>query len=107
VSGDERDSWFLLVQYRRKGKTTVTRFADSLQAVVAYNEAERKHKDRMHGPDPEIDVLLVGASSEAVVRARYPSYFTTGKSKVERVTKLLASLPPLPAHQMPGGHPGV
>lgn len=98
MPADERDTWFLLVQYRRAGKTSVTKFADPGQAVVAYNEAERKHKDKMHGPDPEVDVLLVGASSEAVVRKRYPSYFTTGKSRAERVTQLLAALPPVPAH---------
>jgi hypothetical protein len=98
VSPDEQDTWFLLVQYRRRGKTTVTKFAELPEAVVAYNEAERKHKDKMRGPDPEVDVLLVGASSEAVVRERYPSYFATGKSKAERVTKLLAALPPVPAH---------
>ncbi|MFD4191721.1 hypothetical protein [Amycolatopsis thermoflava] len=98
MSAEERDTWFLLVQYRRKGKTTVTKFAELPEAVIAYNEAERKHKDKMHGRDPEVDVLLVGASSEAVVRERYPSYFTTGRSKAERVTKLLAALPPVPAH---------
>jgi hypothetical protein len=98
MSVDEQDTWLLLVQYRRRGRTSVTEYANLPEAAIAYNEAERKHKDKMHGPDPEVDVLLVGASSEDVVRERYPSYFATGKSKSERVTKLLAGLPPVPAH---------
>jgi hypothetical protein len=95
---NETDTWFLLVQYRRRGKTAVTEFTELSEAADAYGEAERKHKNKMKGSDPEIDVLLVGASSLEVVKERYPSYFATGKSRSDRMHNLLAALPSVPAH---------
>lgn len=94
----DRDTWFLLVQYRRRGRTSVRTFDDINDAVVAYDEAEQRFKSELEGHDPEMDVLLVGASSLEVVKKRYPSYFTTEKSKSAKVHQLLNSLPTVPAH---------
>lgn len=94
----DTDAWFLLVQYKRAGRTAVTRFEDPTVAAEAYSEAERKHKDQLHGADRDVDVLLVGASSLDVVKNRYPSYFANARSRSAKVRKLLASLPPVPAH---------
>lgn len=95
--GIDTDTWFLLVQYRDQGRTEVTSFADAAEAAVAYGEAERQFKDKMRGSNPEMDVLLVGASSLDVVQERYPSYFTKAKSKIDKARELLASLPLVPA----------
>lgn len=94
----ETDTWFLLVQYRRRGRTDVKRFTDLDAAAVAYSEAEQRYKDKLQGIDPEMDVLLVGASSIEVVKERYPSYFTKAKSRSDKVNHLLAVLPAVPAH---------
>ncbi|GAB3283114.1 hypothetical protein [Parasphingorhabdus pacifica] len=91
------DTWFLLVQYRRCGETSVSSFNDADEAAAAYNEAEQYHQDKLKGPDAEMDVLLVGASSLDVVKRRYPSYFLSGRSKSAKVKHLLAALPAVPA----------
>lgn len=93
----DSDTWFLLVQFRRRGKTEVTEYADPQTAAAAYSEAERRYKDKLKGDNPSMDVLLVGASSIDVVKDRYPSYFTTAKSKADKIKDLLAGLPAVPA----------
>ncbi|GLY68270.1 hypothetical protein [Amycolatopsis taiwanensis] len=94
----EHDTWFLLVQYRRRGRTSVRTFDDINEAAAAYDEAEQRFESKLEGHDPEMDVLLVGASSLDVVKQRYPSYFTTEKSRSAKVHQLLNSLPAIPAH---------
>lgn len=93
----DSDTWFLLVQFRRAGRTKVTEYVDPQIAAAAYSEAERRYKDKMKGSDPEMDVLLVGASSLDVVKKRYPSYFTTATSRADKIKELLATLPAVPA----------
>ncbi|GAB3437748.1 hypothetical protein [Actinophytocola sediminis] len=92
------DTWFLLIQYKRAGRTDVQSFDDPAVAAAAYGDAERRYKDRIRGLDRTVDVLLVGASSLDVVKERYPSYFAREKSVSAKVRKLLDSLPPVPAH---------
>ncbi|PXY34987.1 hypothetical protein BAY59_05805 [Prauserella coralliicola] len=92
------DTWFLLVQYRREGRTEVTEFEDLTRAASAYSETERQYKDELTGSDPVMDVLLVGAESLDVVQERYPSYFIKAKSRSARLSRLLRALPPVPVH---------
>jgi hypothetical protein len=94
---DDVDTWFLLIQYRHRGETEVRTFRDSGSAAEAYGEAERKFKDKMRGSNPEMDVLLVGASSLDVVRRRYPSYFAQSKSKSDAAKRLLSGLVAVPS----------
>jgi hypothetical protein len=93
----DTDTWFLLVQHKRAGRTDVTTFDDPLVAAAAYGEAERRYEDKIRRGG-EVDVLLVGASSLDVVKERYPSYFANLKSRARKVQKLLADLPPVLAH---------
>jgi hypothetical protein len=93
----DTDTWFLLVQHERAGRTDVTEFEDLTTAAAAYSETERRYKDRFRGGRSGVDVLLVGASSIEVVKQRYPSYFSNLRSRSEKVRKLLASLPAVPA----------
>jgi hypothetical protein len=93
----DADTWFLLIQYKRAGRTDVTSFDDSALAAAAYGDAERRYEDKIHGVDRDVDVLLVGASSLDVVKERYPSYFANEKSLSAKVRKLLDGLPPVPA----------
>ncbi|WP_007025192.1 hypothetical protein [Saccharomonospora iraqiensis] len=92
------DTWFLLVQYRHQGKTDVTEFRDITHAANAYSEAEQRYKDRLKGADPEMDVLLVGAESLAVVKERYPSYFLRAKTRSDKLLSLIGALPSVPAY---------
>jgi hypothetical protein len=94
----EADTWFLLVQHKRAGRTDVRQFDDPAEAAAAYGEAERRFKDEITGADRAVDVLLVGASNLDVVKQRYPSYFANVKSPRAKVRRLLAALPPIPAH---------
>lgn len=94
----DTDTWFLLVQHKRAGRTDVTAFDDLTYAAAAYSEAERRYKDQMRNGSAEVDVLLVGASSLEVVKDRYPSYFSNLKSRSRKVKKLLADLPAVFAH---------
>lgn len=87
------DKWFLLVQYRRAGHTSVFVYEDHAAATNAYSEAEREHRAKMTGPDPEMDVLLVGASDIKVVQDRYPSYFEKERSRSAKLHRLLDTLP--------------
>lgn len=96
--GEAADTWFLLVQHRRANRTDVTAFDDLTQATAAYDEAERRYKDKIHGSRGDVDVLLVGASSLEVVRDRYPSYFTNVRSRSAKLEKLMAGLPVVLAH---------
>jgi hypothetical protein len=66
-------------------------------AAAAYGEAERRYADQIHGSVGDVDVLLVGASSIEVVKARYPSYFINLTSKAEKISRLRANLRALPA----------
>lgn len=91
------DTWFLLVQHRHRGRTDVTQYLDPSEAANAYSEAERRYARKMHGADPAIDVLLVGAASLEVVKERYPSYFTRETTKSAKVHKLLAEMMATPA----------
>jgi hypothetical protein len=93
----DTDTWFLLVQQKRAGRTDVSAFDDQDAAVVAYGEAERRYADEIHGSVGDVDVLLVGASTIEVVKARYPSYFTNLTSKAEKVKKPLADRRAVPA----------
>lgn len=94
----DTDTWFLLVQHKRAGRTDVTSFEDATQAAAAYSEAERTYEDKLHNPAGDVDVLLVGASSIEVVKERYASYFTSARSRADKLHKLLAGLPSVPAH---------
>lgn len=96
--GEVADTWFLLVQHRRANRTDVTTFDDLSQATAAYDEAERRYKDEIHGSHGDVDVLLVGASSEEVVRTRYPSYFTNVRTRSAKLQKLMSGLPVALAH---------
>lgn len=92
---DDTDTWFLLVQYKRAGRTDVTTFDDPAVAAAAYGEAERRYESKIHGGD--VDVLLVGASSLEDVKRGYPSYFINLKSRAKKIKKLLGDLPTIPA----------
>ncbi|MQA62681.1 MAG: hypothetical protein GEU86_14580 [Actinophytocola sp.] len=94
----EADYWYLLVQFRREGRTQVKRFTNLQNAAAAYSDMERAYAAELQGVDPEMDVLLVGASNLDVIKDRYPSYFTKGKSKADKVSRLLAALPAALAH---------
>lgn len=94
----DTDTWFLLVQYKRAGRTDVMQFSDPEQAAVAYGDYERRYMDQIHGAGREVDVLLVGASNLDAVKHRYPSYFANAKSRAGKVRQLLATLPPVPAN---------
>jgi hypothetical protein len=87
---DDRDTWFLLVQLRRAGRTDVTEFDDPVSACAAYDEAERRYEEKIHNRD--VNVLLVGASSLDDVKRGYPSYFLNLKSKAKIIAKLRADL---------------
>ena len=89
----DADTWFLLVQYKRAGRTVVTEFDDPIEAATAYGETERKFEDRIKGPNRTVDVLLVGASSLDVVKQHYPSYFMNATSPAGKIRALLAGLP--------------
>lgn len=93
----DTDTWFLLVQHKGVGRTDVTPFDDADVAAAAYGDAERRYADQIHGSAGDVNVLLVGASSLEVVKARYPSYFISLTSKAEKISKLLADLRALPA----------
>ena len=94
----ETDTWFLLVQHKRAGRTDVTAFDDPTEAAAAYGEAERRYMEELRGVNRTVDVLLVGASSLGVVKQNYPSYFINVKSPAAKIKALMAALPPLPAH---------
>lgn len=88
----DTDTWFLLVQLKRAGRTDVTAFDDPAVAADAYSEAERRYEDKIHGTAGDVNVLLVGASSLDVVKSYYPSYFMNLKSRSKKIKKLLADL---------------
>lgn len=94
----EQDKWFLLVQHRHLGQTDVMEFDDLQAASDAYDAAERQYGRKLSGLDPEVDVLLVGASSLSVVKDRYPSYFTTTTTRKAAVRSLLKSMPVVGAY---------
>ena len=96
--GEAADTWFLLVQHKRANRTDVTTFDDLAQATTAYDEAERRYRDKIHGSQGDVDVLLVGASSLEIVRKRYPSYFMNVRSRSAKLEKLMAGLPVALAH---------
>ena|SRR5437660_12617977 len=87
---DDRDTWFLLVQLRRAGRTDVTEFDDPEAACTAYDKAERRYAEKIH--NREVNVLLVGASSLDDVKQGYPSYFLNLKSRSKIIEKLRADL---------------
>ncbi len=86
---DDTDTWFLLVHYRRAGRTVVTTFDDPAVAAAAYGEAERRQESTIQGGD--VAVLLVGASSLDDVKRGYPSYFTNLRSRARKIKRLRGS----------------
>lgn len=93
----DNDKWFLLIYYKQEGRTEVTRFLYLENAARAFSDTERRFTGKSQRFNPDVDVLLVGASDIDVVKKRYPSYFMKAKSKREKVDRLLSDLPAVPA----------
>ena len=79
---------FLLTYDRRERRlVNMERFRDGRKAVSAYDEREREFADR-----PHIEVVLLGADSEAAIRVTHPIYFETDFS-LEKYANLLWPAP--------------
>jgi hypothetical protein len=85
---DQLVRWFLVFFYRHEGRTEVREFQDQGEAFKTYIYEERRPDT--HGPDPELEIVLIGSDSLESVRAAYPHYFSTG-SRDERLKSFLDS----------------
>jgi len=71
---------FLIVYNQNNGDVTVDRFDDDARE----HAMERRYElEREHRLDPHIEVVLLGARSEDVLRRTHARYFKTVRELVE------------------------
>lgn len=84
-------SWYLVVWDRYVGQTSVEEFGDASVAFDRYIDAERELADATRGPDPRLEVVLIGAESREALEVAYPHYFAQG-TREQRLDDLLHRL---------------
>lgn len=71
---------FLIVYNQNTGDVTVDRFEDDARELA---QARRFALESQHRLEPHIEVVLLGARSEAVIRRTHARYFKTVRELVE------------------------
>lgn len=73
---------FLIVYNQRTGEVSIDRFADDAREAA---QEQRFALEREHRLEPHIEVVLLGARSEDVLRRTHARYFKTVQELVQSV----------------------